>query len=1013
MKGHLDGLTGWYLVGWAMNGPQACEIVARNEAGDVVASGIAADHRPDLAATNEGRTNLGFRLLLPPAIGGTAVQVFADGVELRNSPLTLGPGLFDGSCVIAEGAVTGWVTERMVRFVAPLIEVFDDGGRRVARAQSAGGSVTDPFFTPANYRAELDPTCFGAGEMRLTVRANGVKFLVTTCNLRLLGNIEQLTPTLCSGWVFSPDAPRRSFEIELRCEGRPPATAACTLARKDVAAKFPDVGACGFNLALPAIAGRPDDFTTCSLHLPGSNAHILNSPFIIGSRLAAIEGARQAARMAHQDALPLTAGARAVLTRALADFLAVQRPSEHFMAARQPGPPEAPPACRFSVIIPVYRDVAATRRCIDSVMAWRDGQCERVVLIDDCAPDADMAPLLKSYAAQPHVSVLTNGRNLGFVQSVNRGLAFCTDGDVILLNSDTRVFAGGLAELWAVAQADPGIGTVTALSDNATIFSYPHPTLVARGLDDATPETLAAAALAANRGTAVDVPTGHGFCLLITRPLLQRLGRLDEGFGRGYGEENDFCARAADLGYRNAAAAGAFVEHTESVSFGAEKAALLAINQARLDRLYPEYTASIMEFERRDPLRAVRWPLDTGRLRAARARGQSFALVVTHKTLGGGTARAVADLENYVGYGGATRLSLVCRNDGALELSAASPSMLAVFMPGECEALFAMLRVADPTLVLVHQLLGFPAECIAALIAFLPGRRSLFYAHDYYALCPRVTLIDAAGRFCDVAATAVCDRCISLGGAHEASRLGSLDTAGHRALFATALGAFSHVVTPSDSAAGYLRRVFAAAAITGIAHPAAPAARPSAMRQGRAPEIVLLGAIGPHKGSALLLELARLARLRHPDLRFRVIGHTDIDPALQALGVIVTGAYTPSELTGLCAQAEASFALFLSVWPETYTYTLSEAVQQGFTPIVLDIGAPAERLRAAGFGHVLPFPPDPPAILAALTAILGQGPAASAPEDAARALDAAGADASARTRAIMGLAAHPAEAAVA
>jgi len=51
-------------------------------------------------------------------------------------------------------------------------------------------------------------------------------------------------------------------------------------------------------------------------------------------------------------------------------------------------------------------------------------------------------------------------------------------------------------------------------------------------------------------------------------------------------------------------------------------------------------------------------------------------------------------------------------------------------------------------------------------------------------------------------------------------------------------------------------------------------------------------------------------------------------------------------------------ALFLHGWPETYSYTLSEVVRFGFIPLVPDIGAPAERVRASGFGVVFSFPID-------------------------------------------------------
>ncbi len=99
------------------------------------------------------------------------------------------------------------------------------------------------------------------------------------------------------------------------------------------------------------------------------------------------------------------------------------------------------------------------------------------------------------------------------------------------------------------------------------------------------------------------------------------------------------------LGYRHVLAAGAFVQHRESISFVEEKDSLLAQNLPRLNEMYPEYTPVIMSFENEDGIRQARWALDRARLRMARERGQEFVLLVTN-ALEGGTAKAIKDIEN-------------------------------------------------------------------------------------------------------------------------------------------------------------------------------------------------------------------------------------------------------------------------------------------------------------------------------------------------------------------------------
>jgi glycosyltransferase involved in cell wall biosynthesis len=299
-----------------------------------------------------------------------------------------------------------------------------------------------------------------------------------------------------------------------------------------------------------------------------------------------------------------------------------------------------------------------------------------------------------------------------------------------------------------------------------------------------------------------------------------------------------------------------------------------------------------------------------------------------------------------------------------MELTCQTPVLRAVFAPDEAEALFRLLSASPLQLVMIHQLLGYQPDVLHHLTHLAATTHAVFYAHDFYAFCPRVTMIDATGQFCRAANVDICTRCISSGGGHEASQLQTLTPPEHRALFEHLLQACRQIVAPSESAAAYFRSTFPTLNIQAIPHPDHARTFPPAARTGSDDEIILLGAIGPHKGSVKLLEIARQALLSHPHLRFRVIGYTDIDRDLLSLGnVEITGKYAPSELTRLSTKSHGRLALFLSGWPETYSYTLSEAVSLGFIPLVPDLGALAERVSARGFGLVFPFPIDPMAVL--------------------------------------------------
>jgi GT2 family glycosyltransferase len=899
LRGHVDGMEGSYVVGWAIGAQGNATIAVATQDGEILATGRASRHRPDLASLGLGRTTLAFRIPVAFAEAPQLLRIFADGEELPNSPTITGPGRFDGFCALDAATVSGWVTERVPSFTPPEIRIIDQHGAEVGRGIARPEAVrADPLFAPAHFVIELDDGCFG-GERLLTVQAAGRTVTSLQCHLTLAGNLETITPECVSGWLISPEAPGRCFDIDILRDGKPAGHARCSQARE-------------------------------------------------ASRAAAVTAAQRLACLGDNAALPETE--RAVLQQALQDFLLKARQHDRLTVSRIAA---AKPPPRVVILVPVYRGVEITQDCIESVLAHRGD--EILVLLNDASPDPGMAGMLAGYAARPGVAVLTNEENLGFVRTVNRGFGFAAGSDILLLNADTILYPGALQELRRVASASAEIGTVTALSNNATIFSYPHVELRRPQLADIGWAELAQAALETGAGLYADTPTGHGFCLFIKAEVLARVGRFDEAFGRGYGEENDFCTRAAGFGYRHVAAGGVLVEHKESISFTSEKSSLLAQNLPRLNALYPEYTPVIMAFERQDGLRMLRWGLDRFRLERA-ARDTRFVLLIGNN-LDGGTAKAMADIEQRIGYGSAVKLQLHALEDGMMELSCEAPLLRASFMPDETDALFRLLDAADPSHVLAHQLLGFPAAFITRLGSWMQARHGVFYVHDFYTACPRVTMIDAVGRFCGLADTDTCARCVGMDGAHENSALTALPPAAHRALFGALLQSFRHVVVPSEDTRRYLSRAFPAQDIKVLPHPESRqrlAARP---RQSEASEIVLLGAIGPHKGSQQLKDIAQLARLTHPHLQFRVIGHTNIDKELTAIGnVAITGRYRPEYLPTLLAETKGSLALFLSAWPETYSYTLSEAVRAGFVPLVPDIGAPAERVRAARYGVVFPFP---------------------------------------------------------
>jgi GT2 family glycosyltransferase/predicted SAM-dependent methyltransferase len=267
------------------------------------------------------------------------------------------------------------------------------------------------------------------------------------------------------------------------------------------------------------------------------------------------------------------------------------------------------------IVVPIHGNLELVQRCVRSVLGTTGSARWHMTLIDDASPDQGVRAWLREFARdEPGVTVLENVRNLGFVQTVNLGMRLAGRRDVILLNSDTQVANDWLDRLRAAALARPSVGTVTPFSNNATICSYPQfcvDNALPPGQDTAAMDRLCAGS---NRGQAVEIPTAVGFCMYIRRACLDQVGEFDAAnFGKGYGEENDFCLRATALGWKHLHALDVFVYHEGGASFKESRVALQANALAAIRRLHPGYEEMIREFVQQDPARPYREAIDQAR----------------------------------------------------------------------------------------------------------------------------------------------------------------------------------------------------------------------------------------------------------------------------------------------------------------------------------------------------------------------------------------------------------------
>lgn len=241
------------------------------------------------------------------------------------------------------------------------------------------------------------------------------------------------------------------------------------------------------------------------------------------------------------------------------------------------------------IIIPVFDAPDEFRACLESLQEHTP-QNTPVIVVDDASQRPETADLMAGLKTNPKFTVMRNSRNKGYTSSVNRGIRAAGRADVVLLNSDTRVTPGWLEGLTVPALADRRLATVTAMSDNAGAFSFPEQG-AANGIDGVNPDAYASGVIRATKGCrAPSVPTGSGFCMWVRREALEQTGLFDtKAFARGYGEENEFCMRAATHGWRHVVSPWSYVFHTNAASFKEEKADLVERGVDVVVKRYPDY----------------------------------------------------------------------------------------------------------------------------------------------------------------------------------------------------------------------------------------------------------------------------------------------------------------------------------------------------------------------------------------------------------------------------------------
>jgi GT2 family glycosyltransferase/glycosyltransferase involved in cell wall biosynthesis/tetratricopeptide (TPR) repeat protein len=229
--------------------------------------------------------------------------------------------------------------------------------------------------------------------------------------------------------------------------------------------------------------------------------------------------------------------------------------------------PYAPAGSKLvSIIILAHNQLRDTQQCLASIEKHTPLKHE-LILVDNGSTDGT-GQFFRGYAVKhSHVRVILNRANLGFSAGNNQGLACATGEFILLLNNDTVVTPGWLERMLAILESNADCGMVGPVSNSV---SGPQKISVNYSNLEQLPK-FAAQWSAEHAGQSAEAARLVGFCLLLRRQVVEKIGGLDPQFGSGNFEDDDLCLRAGLAGFKLRIALDSFVHHTGGQTFKGAK----------------------------------------------------------------------------------------------------------------------------------------------------------------------------------------------------------------------------------------------------------------------------------------------------------------------------------------------------------------------------------------------------------------------------------------------------------
>ncbi|MBM4145211.1 MAG: glycosyltransferase [Nitrospira sp.] len=216
-----------------------------------------------------------------------------------------------------------------------------------------------------------------------------------------------------------------------------------------------------------------------------------------------------------------------------------------------------------SIVILTHNQLEHTIKCLDSIKTHTPEPHE-IIIVDNNSTDGTLGYLRDYMKARANLRVISNNSNRGFAGGNNQGISLAHGSYILLLNNDTVVTQGWLSRMLNVLERYPDTDIVGPMSNYVSGQQLVHK-IGYKKLSEL--DSFANRWSEEHKGQSFSIHRVVGFCLLAKREVIDRIGGLDERFGSGNFEDDDFCIRAALAGCKARIAQDVFIHHTGRQTF--------------------------------------------------------------------------------------------------------------------------------------------------------------------------------------------------------------------------------------------------------------------------------------------------------------------------------------------------------------------------------------------------------------------------------------------------------------